>query len=336
MMRERLPGPLGFMLFTLALASPAWGDGYDSAVSRAAAARDRALETDSGKDWQEALELFGAAIEFNPTMEAKFEYAEAAVRLKLDDEAFAAYADALELGIAGKARERAQAFVAEHEHTLGRLVLQGPSGARVYIDERKRGTLPLGRAIPLSAGAHRLHVDATSFRPLEREIRVAADETTTLTLALEPAWRPPVAQTALPPPAPPPPAPEASQSGGWVMPVMVGGGALFVGGVVTIIGTSTALTSKRADLDEECAVIENDECQATTAPHVTTAQSIGNDILALKNLRWVGVGAAVVGVGAVGVGLYELASRRGGTTTHQSARLEISGAFTGVRWQHDF
>jgi len=323
-------------LLVLALASPAWADGYDAAVARAAAARDRALETDSAKDWQEALELFGAAVEFNPTMEAKFEYAEAAVRLKLYDEAFGAYADALELGIAGKARERAQAFVGEHEHELGRLALEGPAGARVYIDERKRGTLPLGRAIPLAAGAHRLHVDATDFRPLERQIEVAADQTTNLTLALERAWIPPVAPHPVLPAAPPSPTDKTSPGGGWVMPLMVGGGALLVGGVVTIIGTSTALTNKRADLDEECAVVKDDACQATTATHVTTAQSIGNDIMALKNLRWVGVGAAAVGVGAVGVGLFELASRSGSTTTHQSARLEISGKFTGVRWQHDF
>jgi hypothetical protein len=336
MMRAYRSWPLGPLLLVLVLASPAWADGYDAAVARAAAARDRALETDSAKDWQEALELFGAAIEFNPTMEAKFEYAEAAVRLKLDDEAFGAYADALELGIAGRARERALAFVGEHEHTLGRLALEGPAGARVYIDERKRGTLPLGRAIPLAAGAHRLHVDATDYRPLEREIEVAADQTTNLTLALERAWIPPVAAQAGSPPPIPAKADTAAPSGGWVMPVMVGGGALFVGGVVTIIGTSTVLTSKRADLDEECAVVEDDACQATTATHVSTAQSIGNDIMALKNLRWVGVGAAVVGAGAVGVGLFELASRSGSTTTHQSARLEISGGFTGVRWQRQF
>jgi len=319
----------------VALPSAARADGYDSAVGRAAAARDRALETGSPVDWREALELFGAAVEFNPTMEAKFEYAEAAARLELDDEAFGAYADALELGIAGKARERAQTFVNEHEHSLGRLALAGPAGTRIYLDERKRGTLPLARGIPLVPGVHKLHADATGFQPLERELTVTADQTTTLTLVLEPATVPlpaPSAQNAAAPPSD-----QAVTTGGsWATPVLIAGGVLLVGGGVIIVATTANISKKHDQLEEVCVVLEDEVCKATTAEDVSTAQHIGNDILAAKGLRWGGVAAAAVGLGAVGVSLLHIATRSDGKKVQQSARVEVGAAFTGVRWRADF
>lgn len=328
-------------LFCLACAtvrpSTARADGYDSAVARAAAARDRALETGSARDWREALELFGAALEFNPTMEAKFEYAEAAIRLDLDDEAFAAYADALELGIAGKARERAQTFVNEHEHSLGRLALAGPAGTRIYLDERKRGTLPLARAIPVVPGIHKLHADATSFRPFERELTVTADQTTTLELELEPASAPALAPHPLPPNAPLPAKDAGGPSGGnWATPVLIAGSALLAGGVVIIVATTANIAKKHDELEAACVVLEDNVCRATTAEDVSKAQTIGNDILAAKGLRWAGVGAAVVGLGAVGVSLFEIATRKDAKKVQQSARVEVSSAFTGVRWRAEF
>lgn len=328
---------LACLSLAVALSSAARADGYDSAVARAAAARDRALETGNAVDWREALELFGAAIEFNPTMEAKFEYAEAAVRLDLADEAFGAYADAIELGIAGKARERAQAFVNEHEHSLGQLAVAGPAGARIYVDERKRGTLPLARAIPLVPGVHKVHADATGFRPLERELTLTADQTTTLTLELEPATGPSAAPGASPPAGAPRPADAGvAPSGRWATPVLITGGTLLVGGVVIMIATTATISKKHDDLEKVCVVLEDDVCKATTAEEVSTAQHIGNDILAAKGLRWGGVAAAVVGFGAIGASLFELASRSDGNKVQQSARVEVSSSFTGVRWRADF
>ncbi|HEX5100110.1 MAG TPA: PEGA domain-containing protein [Polyangiaceae bacterium] len=321
------------------LSSLARADGYDSAVARAAAARDRALETGSAVDWREALELFGAAIEFNPTMDAKFEYAEASVRLDLVDEAFGAYTDALELGITGKARERAQAFVNEHEHSLGGLALAGPAGARIYVDERKRGTLPLAHAIPLVPGIHKLHADATGFRPLEGDITVNADQTTAITLVLEPAAAPAAPPAAAPAPPSAPRGPQdtvASSRGSWATPVLIAGGALLAGGAVIIVATTANISKKHDQLEEVCVVLEGDVCKATTAGDVSTAQHIGNDILAAKGLRWGGVAAAVVGLGAVGVSVFELATRKDDKKVQQSARVEVGAAFTGVRWRADF
>lgn len=331
---------LSCLSLAVTLSSTARADGYDSAVGRAAAARDRALETGSAVDWREALELFGAAIEFNPTMDAKFEYAEAAARLDLVDEAFGAYTDALELGIEGKARERAQAFVNEHEHSLGRLALAGPAGTRIYVDERKRGTLPLARALPLVPGVHKLHADATSFQPLERELTVSADQTTTLTLVLEPATvppPPPPAASALPPSAAAPSADTGAATGGsWATPVLIAGGVLLTGGVVIIAATTANISKKHDQLAEACVVLEDEVCKATTAEDVSTAQHIGNDILAAKGLRWGGVAAAVVGLGAVGASVFEIATRKDDKKVQQSARVEVGAAFTGVRWRADF
>jgi hypothetical protein len=318
------------------VATPALADSYDSSVARAAAARDRALETDNPRDWEEALELFAASVDFKPTMEAKFELAEAALHLHLDDEAYEAYSDALELGLSGKAQERAQAFLQEHEHQFGRLALSGPAGARVYLDNRKRGVLPLTRPLTVSSGVRRLHVDATDFQPLEQELTIASDQTTSLAVTLE------VERGTMPPAAAATPRrasrPEAGPvDRGWALPVLLTGGGLTLASGVTIIATSISLQSKRRLLRNECAFLRpgQDECAATTASHASAARSLGDEIATLNAVRVVAVGAAVLGAGAVGISLFKSVLSEQ-APLKSTVRLEVSGGSVGAAWQSEF
>jgi hypothetical protein len=255
-------------------------DDYDSAVARAAEARDRALESQGAEDWRQTLELFATAIALRPTMEAKFEYAEAAARLGLDDVASAAYQEALELGLEGKAAERARRFVQEHQ----------PQSDAAAAAPAPRGDLErvLPRAVPPTV---------VSARPVATEGKPA-------------------------------------ETSGWQLPVLLTGGGLVTAGAATIIVTSIRLGDAREDLARECAVVERDECVATTAGRVSRAQTIGNDILALKGVRWVGIGAAVLGAGAIGVSLWSLLGRE--DSARASASLTLESGAAGIRWRGAF
>lgn len=323
----RARGLLSTLLVLVTLGGSAHAEGYASAVARAASARDRALETGSAHDWQEALELFAAAVELEPTVDAKFEFAEAAAHLGLDDEAFAAYEDAVALGLEGRAAERARKFLAEHASALGRLELVGPEGARVYVDGRARGRLPLARALPVMPGTRRLQLDAAGYQPFEQELVFEAERPVTLSPRLLPAPHPaPVSAKA--PNARSDPR-EPSSGNGWALPVLVAGGGFVLLGTATIVVSSMALGNKRDELARECAVVRGDECAATTATSVSEAQSIGNEILALKTARWAGIGAAALGAGAVGLGVFGLT--RASRKAKADARLELSPAGAVVR-----
>ena len=97
-------------------------------------------------------------------------------------------------------------------------------------------------------------------------------------------------------------------------------------GAATIVVTSVLLGDAREDLARECAVVERDECVATTAGRVSRAQTIGNDMLALKGVRWVGIGAAVLGAGAVGVSLLSFLGREDSARVSTSLVLEPGAA----------
>jgi hypothetical protein len=164
----------------LAGATAARADSYDAAIARGVAARDRALDSGSAEDWEVALDLFTQAIELRPTKEAKFEFAGVAARVHLEDEAYAAYEEALELGLAGKAQEWARAFLREHRLDVARLDLVGPIGTTVAVGGRPRGVLPLARPLVVAAGAVLVHLETPRAKRWEARISLPAGETSTL------------------------------------------------------------------------------------------------------------------------------------------------------------
>jgi hypothetical protein len=171
---------LSTVALRIVLTTPAFADSYDSAIARGVAARDRALETGSVEDWQQALDLFAEAVDLKPTKEAKFEFAGVAVRLHLEDEAFAAYEEALGLGLQGRAEERARAFVEAHGLEVARLDVAGPAGTMVYVGSRRRAVLPLSRPLVVSAGALLVRLEPPGSRPWEAKISIEAGKTTSL------------------------------------------------------------------------------------------------------------------------------------------------------------
>jgi hypothetical protein len=117
--------------------------------------------------------------------------------------------------------------------------------------------------------------------------------------------------------------------------LLLAGSGVAAAGVATIIVTSIRLGNEREELASHCAVIEADECTATTAEHVSKAQTIGNDILALKGLRWVGIGAAVLGAGAVTVSLVSLLGGDAGAERN-GVSVSVGSHAADVSWRGSF
>ena len=326
----------GYVALALSCARPAQADDYAGAVNRAAAARDRALETQRAQDWQEAFELFAAAVALRATPEATFELGESARQLGLEAQALQAFEDALALGLVGKAGDRAREFVAERAGAFGRLSVRGPDAARLYVDDAKRAVLPTERPIVLAPGPHRLHVESANQPAFEKVVTIVAGETVEIDVTPPPPARAPLpAHEAVKPPAPLA-SRDADSDSSWRTPVIVTSGGLVVAGVAAIVASSIAITNKRDELEKECAELRDggDECASTTATHVTTAQSIGNDILALKGVRWAGVGAAVLGTGGVLFGL--LGGRAKERPAQGRAAVTLGPETVGVTWRSSF
>jgi hypothetical protein len=345
--RERMSGPrpnraLGALLaavLSLCLPATARADGYESAVSRGAAARDRALETGRTQDWQEALDLFAAAAELNPSKEAKFELAEAASHLDLDDEACSAFIEALELGLAGRAEARARAFVESHARELGMLEIRGPAGARVYVNERKRAVLPVSRPLFVRPGTARIQVDQPGLGAWERDVTIEPGATLTLSVTSEPhadadhtAAVTPVRRDgprrASRPPRTPEPAP--------LPPLLIAGGVAVAVGAAGAILTSLLLPGERQKLRANCVVPRGDECEAATRARIEAAEDAGDTILTLKTLRWASLGTSVAGAGALGVGVFQLSSAARARPRRSDARVSVSARQFSVAWHAEF
>ena len=303
-------GGLRFWILALAWASllwvsPARAESYEQALARGVAARDRAQETELPGDWQRALEGFGEALQQNPTKEARFEWAAAAAQLHLDDEAFAAYEQALAQGLSGRAAQLAKAFLDAHATEMARLALAGPAGAEVFVRGRRRGVLPLAEPLVVSAGSVPLAVRLAGHRAFERELELARQETTSLEVELLEANAPVEAAPAKPEPIQTPPqeprAPLVIRREGppaWALPTAIGAGALVLAGASAVVVSSLRLPGERETLEANCAVEpEGDQCDRAANPEERDrAQTAADDIATLKAVRWGGVAGLGVGV----------------------------------------
>src|SRR5215471_4519783 len=108
-------------------------DAYTAALTRAIAAKERALDVNEPPRWEEALRLFQEAAALRYTRECAYEIGVAAERLWRNDLAVEGYEAALDLGLVGPPRARAQAFVAAHASGMARLAVRGPAGRVVTV-----------------------------------------------------------------------------------------------------------------------------------------------------------------------------------------------------------
>jgi hypothetical protein len=121
------------------------------------------METGSSSDWQRAGEHFGRARELRSTKQAEFEFAEAALRLDRWLDAYAAYEAALDLGLEGKAAERARTLLAARAPEVARLAVEGPPGARIRVGDGSSIELPLRRPLVVRPGSIELRAECSGF-----------------------------------------------------------------------------------------------------------------------------------------------------------------------------
>jgi hypothetical protein len=306
----------------------AFAANYRASLAQGVDSRDRAEETGNPEDWLEALDAFEEAGRIEATKEAKFEFANAASHLRLDDEACAAYADSLRLGLAGKAAELARSFIGGHQGLLAKLDVAGPAGTVVHVGSRRRATLPLTEPLLVLAGVVHVRLEAHNFQPWEGDLALTAGETRSLQPTLVPL--PAAVEARLPArprPTPPNAAPVSSRPPSsrkaWATPALIAGSALATLGTATIIVTTELLSSEQATLKQNCAVLQGAVCLRTTADRQNAAQTAANHIQTNNAVRWVAIGGTVVGVGAIAAGLLRtISSDRGADAPH--ADLQIS------------
>lgn len=296
------------LLSVTAIAPPSFADAYDAAMARAVAAKEKAVDSNDPSAWDEALRLFEEADALKSTKDSKYELAGAAARLKEDDIAVEAYEEAIKLGLSGKAKEKAQAFITAHVAQMGRLEVKGPAGAALTIGARKRGTLP--RA-PLVVFAGTVKVRAV-HNGVSVEDSAVLKEGATASIDLAPKFEaavapPPTASAKPAPTAAPPlegsPTVPLSDTGagaralGWSL--IIGGGALVVASGVGLFVSTSGLSSRRDSLNDHCSVPttgDPDQCSVPKLGQEAAAQS-DNDAIA----TWKGVRTASYVTGGVGV-----------------------------------
>ena len=319
-----------------ALARPADAavDAYTAALTRAIAAKERALDVNEPVRWEEALRLFQEAASLRTTRECMYEIGFAAERLARQDLAVESYEAAIDLGLVGAPRTRAEAFVAAHAAGLARLALRGPAGTRLRIAGVDRGRLPLNRPLVLFPGDIRIDLVDAAGTAASVGVHVQAGHLDVLDLArTPPATVTPERAEERPPPAPPPavkvapadttprapaapeaeipprrndapPVPardveaDASARGWW----LAGAGAVVAAVAVALIPVSSGrIDDNRKALAGECVdAVVNDTCMAMPG-HRDTAQSYSDSIATWKGVRtgaWVGVGAGLATVAA--------------------------------------
>jgi tetratricopeptide (TPR) repeat protein len=219
---------LGLVLLSCALARGARAQDADALIDEGIALREAGRDT-------EALARFEQAYALSPD-------ARGLAQIALAEQALGRFADA-EAHLRGALASDADRFIRRNRALLegaldelarhiGELSLVGGvEGARVRIDGRDRGTLPLPAPLRLATGTARVEVEADGHAPFAGVAMVRAGETTTLIVSLEPRpTEPAVMERAATAPALAPPPEDTSR--GWLLPTgiaLVGGGAVGIG-----------------------------------------------------------------------------------------------------------
>ena len=309
-------------------------DAYAAALTRAIAAKERALDVNEPPRWEEALRLFQEAASIRYTRECAYEIGVAAEHLSRNDLPVEGYEAALDLGLVGPARARAQAFVAAHASGMARLMVRGPAGRVVSVAGVHRGRLPLQRPIVLFPGEVRLDILDASNTVTSVTVRLRGGQAEAVDLDKEAVAAKPPSADSPPPPAPvvtprpsesdparlpPPPPAAAAPSAMSPTPaanpeppgraeVDVSSRGLWIAGIGAVVGVAAAvlwpvsqsrINSERSTLADNCIdPVVNDACTALPG-HGAAGQTASDSIATWKAVR---IGAAVgVGVGVVAV-----------------------------------
>jgi hypothetical protein len=316
------------LLLCAFLCRPAQADAYDAALARALAAKERALDTNSPSDWEQALERLFETEAVRKNSVTRYEIGVAASRLREDALAAEAYADALELGLVGSAADKAREFITAHGPALAELEVRGPAGTELFIEQRARGTLPLGRPRLVFPGRSRVRARTPDGRTLELEVSAKAGEHVALDLARGRAAPPPPTRKESHPSLSQP-AEESARGPRLGTVLIAGGGALAVAGGATVIVSLLKIDSHRDELAGLCALPDGpDACLATTGADVPAAQSEVDAIASWKAVRTAGFVGLGLGVAVAAGGVVELVT--GSTPKSSGWRPGISTARSGL------
>ena len=293
---------IAIVLVGLAVTPRAHADAWDAAMAQGAAARDHATDTGDPAEWDVALRAFEEADKLRSTADSKFELANAAAHLHADALACDAYGSAIDLGVTGKAKEVATAFIAAHEKDVAHLNVVGPAGTVVVIQGHRRGVLPLTKPIVVFRGKSSVSLQMPDGSIVEREIDADGSAVTTLDVTV--TEKPVVVDQ---PKGPTTARVRPSHDTEWVL-IGVGGG-LMVTGFIGYLVSSSALASKRDSLVDSCAVLDgSDACANPKLGRTSDAQSTVDGIATWKTMRVVSAIGAGVGLGVAAYGLIRLAT----------------------------
>jgi len=164
----------------------------------------------------------------------------------------------------------------------GTLVLEiSESDPVVFLDGRSRGVYAAPLRLP--PGRHALRIERGEFLPVERDVTILANQTTTVTVALEPTAEKRAAYTA-----------SARSQRLWAWVATGAGSVLSVGSATFLVINTQREDDKRKAIDE---ISERAACDGTSPdydPACTEELSSEIDnldsILAQRTYGWVGVG----------------------------------------------
>jgi hypothetical protein len=326
------------MAVTVAAPTRARADAYEATLTRAIAAKERALDVNEPARWEEALLLFQDADAIRSTRETKYELGYAAERLNREDLAVEAYEAAVELGLAGPPRAKAKTFIQRHVPGMARLSVRGTRSGRVRVAGNERGRLPLARPLVLFAEETALELVDPDGRVTTYHLALARGRTDVLDLdaavpAAPPAREPEPAVVATPPaggtgaeatappPAPPvvplsPPRPAAPPPGPPPTPpparpvvvsradhpgawLIVTGLVVAAAGGVMVRVSNDKLQELRDDLRNHCHTLAGTDACAEGNPGPTEHDIATSDVDGIATWKGVRIGAWIgLGVGA--------------------------------------
>ena len=181
-------------------AGSARADAYDATLTRAIAAKERAMDVNEPARWEEALRLFQEADAIRATREASYELGHAAERLARTDLAVEAYEAALNLGLTGQPRSKAEAFVGAHAAALARVQIKGASDGRVRSGGIDCGRLPLRRPLVLFPGETVIEIIDSQGHRTPHRLKLTAGQLEILDISSSSSSSPSPAPSRPPPP----------------------------------------------------------------------------------------------------------------------------------------
>ena len=265
---------------------------------------DQGIKYYEAGDAKSAAEAFRAAYKLRPSWKILFNIGQAeasAGRYGIAVESFEQYLVEGRDEINPDRKDYVFKELQRLKQLVGTLVIHGPDGAAVFVDDMQRGELPEAKRTKVEAGSRKVVVSTDTGVLLREVVRISGGDEVVLEVKNVPVKaHPRLAKKSPPIPGPsqvaekppiPGPSPREGEGGGlatWGWVAVGVGGALLVSGAIT----GGMALSKQKDLEDKCpdkvCVDPNDRSLKDSA-----------DTLALATDILLPIGCAVAGTGIV-------------------------------------